>query len=243
MIALSTNLFFRGLLAFAFCCTAESAEKKKPSQKANPIAVKAVPTVSAVSKSESPAVTAQKADAQKLHDEALAAFQRGDFVTAKFGYQKVLELAPDNAPALLNLALVEQRLKQFDSSDRHLKQIISKDSENAAAWLVLGINAYQQEKLDAAFAHLAQAVLYAPKNPQAHQFLGVTLGRKGWYSAGEDELRRAIELDPKFADAHYNLAVLYMQRVPASIELARRHYQTALELGAQPDAVLAKKFE
>ncbi len=240
MIPSLTSLIFRGLLIFTLCCTAVAAEKRKPSQKPNPPSVNAVPTVP---KTAPPEDTAQKVDAQKLHDEALAAFQKGDLVTAKFGYQKVLELAPDNAPALLNLALVEQRLKQFDSSERHLKQILRNDPGNAAAWLILGINAYQQDKLDAAHAHLAQAILYAPKNPQAHQFLGVIFGRKGWYSAGEDELRRAIELDPKFADAHYNLAVIYMERVPASIELARRHYQIALELGAPPDAVLAKKFE
>ncbi len=240
MIASFPGLVLRATLIFAFCCTAAAVEKRKLSQKTTPPPAKAAP---AVPNTKPAPDAAQKDEAQKLHNDALEAFQRGELVTAKFGFEKVLQLAPDNAPALLNLALVEQRLKQFDSSDRHLKQIISKDPENAAAWLVLGINAYQLEKLDAALAHLAQAVLYAPKNPQAHQFLGVTLGRKGWYSAGEDELRRAIELDPKFADAHYNLAVLYMQRVPASIELARRHYEKALELGAPPDAALAKKFE
>ncbi len=240
MIKLLASLAFRGLLVFALCSTAVAAEKRKPSQKNNPAPVKAVP---AVPKTAPAADTAKKEEAQKLHDEALVAFQRGDLVTAKFGYQKVLELAPDNAAALLNLALVEQRQNQIESSNHHLKQILKNDPENASAWLVLGINAYQQERLDAAHAHLAQAVLYAPKNAQAHQFLGVTLGRKGWYAAGEDELRRAIELEPKFADAHYNLAVLYMQRVPSSIELARSHYQKALELGAPPDAALAKKFE
>lgn len=240
MIASPASFFFRAVTAFTLCCTAVAAEKRKPSSKPKPAPAKAV---QALPKKAPAPVAAQKDDAQKLHDEALAAFQKGELVTAKFGFEKVLELAPGNAPALLNLALVEQHMKQFDSSARHLKQILRNDPENAPAWLILGISAYQQDKLDAAHAHLAQAVLYAPKNPQARQFLGVTLGRKGWYSAGEEELRRAIELDPKFADAHYNLAVLYMQRVPASIELARRHYQKALELGAPPDAVLAKKFE
>jgi Flp pilus assembly protein TadD len=107
---------------------------------------------------------------------------------------------------------------------------------------LLGISAYEREQLDAAHAHLAQAVLYAPKNAQAHQYLGVTLGRKGWYSAGEEELRRALAINPKFGDAHYNLAVLCMERIPAAVELARRHYSKALELGVPPDPELAKKI-
>jgi Flp pilus assembly protein TadD len=191
---------------------------------------------------EAPAKPDGKDEAQKRHAEALKAFQKGDLAAARAGFQRVLELAPENAPALINLALVEQRQRKFAEGDQLLKRVLKADPENASAWLLLGIAAYQQEKLDAAHAHLAQAVLYAPKNPQARQYLGVTLGRKGWYSAGEEELRRALELDPKFADAHYNLAVLYMERVPPAVELARRHYQKSLELGAAPDAALAKKI-
>jgi Tfp pilus assembly protein PilF len=183
-----------------------------------------------------------KDEAQKIHAEALRAFQKGDLAAARSGFQRVLELAPENAPALINLALVQQRQRKFNEADQLLKRALRNHPENASAWLLLGISAYEQGKLDAAHAHLAQAVLYAPKNAQAHQYLGVTLGAKGWYSAGEEELRRAIELDPKFADAHYNLAVLYMERVPPAVELARRHYQKAIELGAAPDENLAKKI-
>ena len=35
--------------------------------------------------------------------------------------------------------------------------------------------------------------------------------------------RKAIELDETYAEAHYNLAVLYLERQPPAIELARRH--------------------
>ena len=150
--------------------------------------------------------------------------------------------APENAPALINLALVRQRQKKFDEGDALLKRVLRNDVTNAGAWLLLGIAAYERGNLEAAHAHLAQAVLYAPKNPQAHLYLGITLGRKGWYSAGEDELRRALEINPKFAEAHYNLAVLCMERVPPAVELGRRHYTKALELGAAPDPELARKI-
>jgi hypothetical protein len=45
-------------------------------------------------------------------------------------------------------------------------------------------------------------------------------------------------LDETYGEAHYNLAVLYLERQPPAIELARRHYYRALNLGAEPDAEL-----
>jgi Flp pilus assembly protein TadD len=55
-------------------------------------------------------------------------------------------------------------------------------------------------------------------------------------------MRRAIELDPEYAEAHFNLAVFCLQRQPPAVELARRHYQKALDLGAAPDPELETKL-
>jgi Flp pilus assembly protein TadD len=70
----------------------------------------------------------------------------------------------------------------------------------------------------------------------------VTVGKKGWYSAAEDEMRKAIELQPDYAEAHFNLAVFYLQRNPPAVELARRHYQKARDLGAAPDPDVEKRL-
>ena len=56
-------------------------------------------------------------------------------------------------------------------------------------------------------------------------------------------MRKAIELQPNYTEAHFNLAVFYLQRTPPAVELARRHYQKALDLGASPDAQLEKSLE
>ena len=106
--------------------------------------------------------------------------------------------------------------------------------------MILGVIYYDQNKLDRALAALAQAVLFEPKDARAHHFLGVTIGKKGWYLGAEDEMRKAIELNPDYAEAHFNLAVFYLQRSPPAVELARRHYQKALDLGAAPDPQVEK---
>jgi len=90
-------------------------------------------------------------------------------------------------------------------------------------------------KLDESLAALSQAIVLEPKNPRAHSALAVTLAAKNWLSGAEDELQRALELDPDDAESHFNLALLCLQRTPPAVELARRHYQKARELGAEAD--------
>jgi Flp pilus assembly protein TadD len=89
-------------------------------------------------------------------------------------------------------------------------------------------------------AAVAQAVVHAPDDPVARNYLGVAAGRNRWFDAAEAELRRAVELKPDYADAHFNLAVFCLERTPPAVELARRHYEKALECGAAPDPLIEK---
>ena len=179
-------------------------------------------------------------EAQQLAKKAMIEMAKGDLAGAKRDFQKVLTLAPDNAATTINLGLVAYRQKQYAEAEKLLKKAVRAQPEAGLGWLVLGVIYYDQDKLDAALAALAQAALLEPKNATVHQYLGVTVGKKGWLSGAEDELRKAIELEPGYAEAHFNLAVFYLQRTPPSVELARRHYQKALDLGAAPDADVAK---
>ncbi len=51
-------------------------------------------------------------------------------------------------------------------------------------------------------------------------------------------LEKAIALNPNDPDAHFNLAVMLATSRPPDKEGARKHYQRALELGADPDTSL-----
>ena len=141
---------------------------------------------------------------------------------------------------MLNLGIIAYRKKAFAEAERLLAHAVRRDPESAQAWMILGVVRQDQDKLDGALAALSQAVYLDPKNAKAHHYLGITIGRKGWYSGAEDEMRKAIELQPDDAEAHYNLAVFYLQRTPPAVELARRHYQKALDLGSAPDPETAK---
>ena len=197
-------------------------------------AVKSVPT-----KSRAPL----SPEAKKAAEEGLKAFAKNDLESARTAFRQLLLLDPENLTGLVNLGLVEYRLGHSAEAEKLLKQAVRLEPDAAFAWLTLGIVSYGQEKLDAALAALAQAALLDPKNPKVHNYLAVTIGKKGWLSGAESELQKAIELDPDYAEAHFNLAVFYLQRTPSAVELARRHYQKALDLGAEADPLVEKELE
>ncbi len=173
-----------------------------------------------------------------LRKEAEKSFAAGNLEKADALYSRALGMAPNISSLLVSAAAVKTRLGKLEESRKMLREALSLDLDNAAAWKLLGMNALEQKRDEEAFACLAQATLHDESNPRAHNYLGMAAGRKGWGEASEQELRRAVELDPNYADANFNLAVLYLGRNPPLIELARRHYQRALDLGAQRDPAI-----
>jgi len=173
---------------------------------------------------------------------ALKAFSRGNLEEARSELEKILESDPDNFTALVNLGALEYRLKEFDTAEIHLNRAVRINAEVSAAWVTLGVLYLESGKLYDALAALSRALVLDPKDWRIHNYLGVTIGRKGWPYGAEQELRKAIELNPEAAEPNFNLALIYMQRHPPTIELARRHYREAIRLGATPDPLLAQQI-
>jgi Flp pilus assembly protein TadD len=151
---------------------------------------------------------------------------------------KVLEWNASHLGALVNLGWIAQRNKDWVESEAYMRRAIAVSSDNPAVWLGLGLAVLEQSKLDVAVAAFAQVVALDPKNARGHRFFGLALGRRGWIQAAEEELRRSLEIEPDDAGAHFNLAVFYLQRNPVAIELARRHYYRALDLGFGSDPAI-----
>ena len=195
------------------------------------------------------ALTAQETSPKftpRVLDEAIAegnrAFAAKDYPTARRAYERVLSLDPRNPLGLVNLGLVEFSSGDSSKAEKLLKQAVTVRIDTAPAWLTLGMIYMDQNRFREALAALSQATLLDPQNPRARNFLGVVIGREGWIDGAQQELRRAVELDPAYADAHYNLAAFYLQEKPPAIELAKRHYFKAVELGIEKDPSMEKLF-
>jgi Tfp pilus assembly protein PilF len=82
-----------------------------------------------------------------------------------------------------------------------------------------------------------------PLDARGHNYLAIATKSLGWTDAAEAELQRAIDLQPEYGLAHFNLALMYLDRKPPAIELAKRHYDKALSLGVEKDEIVERKLK
>ncbi|HUK83477.1 MAG TPA: tetratricopeptide repeat protein [Verrucomicrobiae bacterium] len=170
-----------------------------------------------------------------LLNEARAAFVLKDFDTAETKYQAVLAQDPTNMTALSNIGVICYKQGKLDEAEQTLRKVVAAAPNDSQSRSLLGAIYYRSGKLEEAFGELTRAVALDPRNAEAHNYLGITLSKKGWQAAAEQEIRRALELNPQYADAHFNLAAMYARQKTPNLELARYHYQKALDLGAERD--------
>jgi tetratricopeptide (TPR) repeat protein len=178
----------------------------------------------------------------EIGKRAARAFLEGNWLEARDAYLTILKADPENPLTLANLGATELQLKNYDKARDHLKKALRNNPEIHQARVTLGLVYLESDQTYLAISTLSRAVADHPKDARAHNYLAVAARELGWLSAAERELQAAVAAEPDFAEAHYNLSLAYMERRPPSVELARRHYQRALDLGAVPDPKLAARI-
>jgi len=179
---------------------------------------------------------------RELAQRAATAVSKRDWAAARAAYQEMVEADPANAPALANLGAVEYQLKDFDAAIAHLEKALAVKPGLAQTWLTLGMVHYEREDPMRALSAISRAVAEKPDDPRARNHLAAAAKALGWLGAAESELQRALDLDPEYAEAHFNLALIYLDRRPPAVELARRHYLRAVELGTPRDELVEKQL-
>ena len=180
------------------------------------------------------------AGAAELVASAQQHFARREFDQAAADYQKILDRDQNNGLALANLATIELQQDKLADAEKHIKAAIVQSPDDAYNLSTLGYLKFRQEKYDEALNALSRAATIDPENPEIQNYLGVTLSHKGLRAQGETALRKAIQINPAYAPAHNNLAVIYLSQDPPLPQLARWHYQKALDAGQPHNPDLEK---
>jgi len=149
-------------------------------------------------------------------------------------YLKMVQAVPDNALAYANLGVAEHQLGNLLAAAGNLGKSTDLNPHIARNWQTLGLIHYERGDLALALSSLARAVHEAPNEAETRVILAAVVRDYGWTEAAVTELQRAVEINPKLASAHYNLAVTYLGENPPRLELARRHYFAAIDLGTAP---------
>lgn len=152
---------------------------------------------------------------------------------AREAYLAMVAQAPDNALAYANLGVAEYQLGNMLAASGNVQQSLDINPTIAVNWQTLGLIQYDRGELNLAISSLTRAIHESPQNALSRLYLAAVVRDYGWKEAAITELQRAVELDPKLADAHYNLAITYLELRPPRVELAKRHYYAAVDLGAE----------
>lgn len=178
--------------------------------------------------------------AAALAAEAQNYFSARQYDKAGDDYQKILQQDENNALVLANLATIEVEENKLDDAEKHIKAALAQNPNDAYDLSILGHIEFLRGKYDDALNTLSRAAKLDPQNPEIQNYLGVTLAQKGLRAQAETALRKAIQLDPNDGPAHNNLAVIYASQQPPLTELARWHYQKALDAGQPHNPDLEK---
>jgi tetratricopeptide (TPR) repeat protein len=181
--------------------------------------------------------------AAQLVAEAQHYFSARQYDKAEDDYQKILQHDENNGLVLANLATIEMEQGRLDDAEKHIKAAVTQSPDDPYNLATLGRLEFLREKYDEALDALSRAAKLDPRNPEIQNYLGVTLSHKGLRAPAETALRKAIQLDPNYGPAHNNLAVIYISQAPPLVELARWHYQKALDAGQPRNPDLEKMLD
>jgi len=177
-----------------------------------------------------------------LSDRAALAFAKKDWDTARKCYIEMLSLDPTNPLTLANLGAVEQQAGNLTDAQKYLGNAVALNPSLQQTWLAHGLVSMEKGDTYMALSSLSRAIHEDPTDAKAHNYLAIVVKKLGWLDAAESELQRAIELNPDYANAHFNLALMYLERKPPSLELAKRHYEKATSLGSAKDELVEEKL-
>lgn len=137
---------------------------------------------------------------------ALQHHQAGRLAEAEVGYQQILRLNPQHAPALHLLGLIAQQLGKNEIAVDLIGRAI-RVQPSGFMYCDLGAAYRAQGKLDAAIESFRQALRLSPDFADAHNQMGATLHAQGDFGTAIGCYNRAIALSPDYAEAYNNLGL------------------------------------
>jgi arylsulfatase A-like enzyme/Flp pilus assembly protein TadD len=149
------------------------------------------------------------------HEDAIAAFRR------------CLELNPDYALAVTNLALSYRRAGRLDEAEVGFRRVQELDPENRQAFFNLGEIYLFQKRFDAALAQFRRGLELEKESPVFLRQAGIAYYYLHQPRTAETRLRESLEANPDVERVHFTLGLLYEQQ--GRIEEAAAEYRKERE--------------
>jgi tetratricopeptide (TPR) repeat protein len=181
-------------------------------------------------------------ESRQLVEKAAELVRERRFTDAEKIYQQLTDEHPDNPFALSNLAVTQIHAGKHAAALVALEKTLRLSPGDVFASVNISNVYCRQGRFDEAVEVLKEVIKKDPRNAVAYNYLAIALGKQGNTREAEENFQRSILLDDNYPNAHFNLAVMYANTDPPSLELARKHYEIAKSLGSEPDAVMERRL-
>ena len=162
---------------------------------------------------------------------ALRYHREGNLDYAKYVYQHVLGIDPQNADALHLLGVSVYQSEQYDIAINLITQAIQIDSTKPLFFTNLG-NAFQKQgKLEQSAQAYQKAIQIQPDYADAYYNLGNAFQKQGKLEQSTQAYQKAIQIQPDYAEAYFNLG--NSLREQGKLKESTQAYQKAIQI--QPD--------
>jgi predicted O-linked N-acetylglucosamine transferase (SPINDLY family) len=170
--------------------------------------------------------------AKNLFLDGLKHFQNQEFQDAEHRFLKSLELAPDRASTLNNLAATQIQLKKFDEAEKNLKQVISIDEHSIDLWLNLGALYLKKNYPAQAISYLERCIKLDSHHILGWKLIAQSHDQNREFNKAIGCFKKVLELKPNDLDALIGIGAILndLQEYEASIH----YHQLVIEI--DPDS-------
>jgi len=132
-----------------------------------------------------------------LHNDLGAVYwAKGDVKSAEREWTEALKLAPNNAPVLDNLALLNRTRRHYEEAVDYSLRALVLDPDDADAYANLGSAYVEMGNIQDAEVYLRTAVALAPFMTKARVTLGDLYLNQGRLPEAEEQFRHSLEAEP-----------------------------------------------
>lgn len=158
-------------------------------------------------------------------------YQQGNFDKAKIEFKNVIQLDSKQAEAYYHLALIDEKMQNWQGMFANLTQVTRLDPKNNDAFLKLGRLNLLSGRIDETLKHVDAVLKNAADNPDALALKGAALVKQGKLDDAMALADQVLKQRPGHADAVSLKAVIYLSKNDTPAALAT--VETALQ--AKPD--------
>ena len=156
---------------------------------------------------EPPEAPAVEAMTGRVFDAAVHLHQSGRLAAAEVLYRAIVEQAPGQSSACLNLAETLLQRGLFEQAEATLRRLVKTRPDHANGWLNLGVAWQETRGLAAAGKAYRRALRLDAALVQAHGNLAKVELQCNHVDAAVRSAREAVRLQPDNADLHFTLAL------------------------------------